>query len=202
MKIELSHQSKFEFVQGISLEVVSNLFSEIHNFHSTYPVAIGFPGITKNNFGNHVILYGSEQNLKSLLNTDSLFSLLSDYTPVGLLETIKPVKIKSDTKYFNFKRIRICDKTKPSYIRNVIQHKKHGGEGSLRDKIMKLHNLGLTTEQIQVELFQKPKVPFIKMFSKSTNSTMPLGVSVEKSPTNIVGEFDAYGLSNTATLPV
>lgn len=181
-----------------NLAAISLVLTQLHLNQSRAPIAIAFPKMQNRNFGSDILLVGSESNLKTQLENPLLQAIIQD---VGVRTAIKARKNTGVAT--QFRRTRPFDKSKPSYIRNVLKHGAGGAPGGLRHKIRQLAAEGKSVEEIHEILDRndpKPRGAWINFNSCSTRSTFPLGVAREQVADDRPLTIDAFGLTKTGSI--
>ncbi|MDR2050308.1 MAG: type I-F CRISPR-associated endoribonuclease Cas6/Csy4 [Deltaproteobacteria bacterium] len=166
--------------------IMEKLFAKIHlalvELHSS-DIAVSFPEMNerRHSLGHCLRLHGEKDSLSSLVQKAGLAGM-SDYLFTG---EPRPVPEKCA-----FRRI------------SRVQTK--SGVGRLRRRLARRHNLSLeeATARIPDSVAEKTTLPFVRVRSGSSGRFFRLFIRhAPLSDTPIPGKFNAYGLSDTATVP-
>ncbi len=164
--------------------LLNALFSKFHRAvvaHGFGEIGVSFPEYNKD-LGNILRLHGSKDNLSGFLDSNWIKGL-RDYTRVGELAAV-PVKCR----YRTVKRIR----PKMSAARQRRLDARRAARG----------DQGIKAKATNEECFLRLHHPFIRLISQSSGQVFPLFIQhgdLLDSATQ--GNFSAYGLSDTATIP-
>jgi CRISPR-associated endonuclease Csy4 len=148
-------------------------------------IAVSFPEYRKKVFplGSKVRLHASTMEKLESLDIQNWLSKLSDYCHIASIKTIPE---QHSLAVFRRKPIK-------SIENKAKRRAKHLGI-SFDDALEYLKNEGRS----------KPsKLPFVLMESQSSGKrTFSLFIDAQEAQTEVKGDFDCYGLSNKATVPV
>lgn len=167
-------------------QLLSVLYSKLHTAlvaQQTTRIGVSFPGMSASppSLGNRMRLHGTEADLHDLMKVAWL-SGMRDHIAVSDMESVP-----ADAKHRRVKRIQV----------------KSNAE-RLRRRLMRRHGLDETQarERIPDSAARHLKLPFLHLNSTSTGQRFRL--FLEHGPVQDIprpGVFNAYGLSNTATVP-
>ena len=167
-------------------QLLGALYAKLHRTlvaNNSTGIAVCFPGhqIKPPSLGTSLRLLGSQPALQALTGTDWL-SGMRDHVKVSALASVP-----SDAAHRPLRRVQA--KSNPE---------------RLRRRLMKRHGLDEThaRERIPDSAAETLHLPFVQLRSGSTGRTFRLFLSLgptQHAPT--VGEFNAYGLSQNATVP-
>jgi len=167
-------------------QLLAALYAKLHRAllpSNTANVAVCFPGyqLRPPSLGTGVRLFGSSAALTALTSADWLKGV-RDHTEVGAI-----ADVPADVAYRALRRVQT--KSNPERLRRRLM-KRHGlNEGQARERIP-----DSTAEML--------KLPFIQLHSNSTGHQFRLFLSLgPEQPIAFPGDFNAYGLSRTATIP-
>lgn len=181
--LDIQLQPDPDFVPAM---LMNALFSKLHRVLVENPqlaVAVSFPeySLSPLGLGNCLRLHGNQQDLESLQNTTWLKGMRDH---VACKET---QAVPSSTKHVLVKRVQ----TKSNIERLVRRYAKHKNisEEEARSHYQKAEP-------------KKLRLPFINLNSQSSGQKFSLFIK-QSQPQEIpqAGEFNRYGLSQTATLP-
>ena len=166
--------------------LLSSLYTKLHRElapSNKIGIAVCFPGhqLHPPTLGTRMRLLGSRPALQSLSDTDWLTGM-HDYIKVSAL-----AEVPIDAPHRTLRRVQV--KSNPERLRRRLM-KRHG-----LDKMQ-------ARERIPDSVAETLNLPFIQLQSHSTGQTFRLFLSLDpgqSSPTQ--GEFNAYGLSQNATVP-
>lgn len=166
--------------------VMEAVFGRVHNALAALQrtdIGVSFPEVDEKrpSLGGRLRLHGPEESLRAVLETSGL-SALRDYAACG--------EIAATPATGSFRRVsRVQSKSNPE---------------RLRRRLAARHNLSAeeALERIPDARAQMLTLPFVRVKSKSTGHGYQLFISHGPLQTNpCQGEFSAYGLSATATVP-
>lgn len=167
-------------------QLMGTLYSKVHLAlvtRSSADIAVCFPGQQSKPaaLGNRLRLLGSQAALQALLGADWLGGM-RDHVRIVPMDVVPP-----DAQHRIVRRVQA--KSSPE---------------RLRRRLMKRHNLDAAQarERIPGSAAEFLHLPFVQLRSGSSGQTFRLFLSVGPAmPTATKGEFNAYGLSHTATVP-
>lgn len=170
-----------EFSQSLLL---NTLFAKLHRAlvdRSHNDIGISFPNAQKQ-LGNVLRLHGSRAGLTQFLDGGWQHSMRDHVavSEVGL--------VPANCKYQKIRRVQVKSNVGRLLRRSVAK--------------------GWITEQEAIERLnrsqpQQTKLPYLEVKSHSTRQAFKLFIKLgEPMDTAIAGEFNTYGLSRTATLPI
>lgn len=164
--------------------LMSALFAKIHSALvalNSQQMGISFPKIQvlkTGDLGDCVRAHGSSDNLQLMLPLLSVF----DYAIVGQV-----LKIPALTKQCTVRRVQVD--SNPARLRRRLMKRKNMSEAEARQLIS-----GNTLKRLDL--------PFVTIKSRSTGQMFRLFIEQKQVDTAMSGEFNNYGLSNSATLPL
>lgn len=167
-------------------QLMNALFAKLHialvSMNSTY-IGVSFPGSDLNppHLGTCLRLHGDLSALSALLGSDWLFGMRDHVTP-----TI-PMLVPSDAQHRNVRRIQA--KSSPERLRRRLMHRHDLNEQEAR-------------QRIPDESARFVQLPFVQLRSTSTGQNFR--VFLDQGPLqsiSVSGEFNSYGLSQSATVP-
>lgn len=146
-------------------------------------IAVSFPDHQTNppSLGARMRLLGSQQALQALTATEWLRGM-HDHVKTSSL-----ARVPTDAAHRALRRVQA--KSSPE---------------RLRRRLMKRHGLdeGQARERIPDSAAETLHLPFVQLRSSSTGQTFRLFLSLSaEHPAPVSGEFNTYGLSQTATIP-
>lgn len=187
---ELTHYLEIKAIPQAELTqtmVINHLMQSLHGILPAYngKMAIGFPAYGQlNTLGGIIRLFGSQADITKLHN-----QLLPDsqFTDYALITTVTAVP-ETITGYIRFSRVRAK------------------GKSALKRAKKRLKAQGIWTEDILQRMItkwgaEKLKQPHIHLTSKSTKQAFILWIKRQTFDNPIQGDFNAYGLSQQATIP-
>ena len=176
-----------EFVPTLLMNV---LYAKLHRVLATmqpFNIGVSFPGYAKKekgvkaSLGKVLRLHGTESDLQKLLDS-SWFTGMNDHISVS-----KIYPVPDATKWWAVRRVQAMS--------NVDR---------LRRRQMRRHSL--TEEEVIAKypdtIKEKLALPFVSLKSQSTGGRL-FRLFIQQEEINMLspGSFNAYGLSQTATLP-
>lgn len=167
-------------------QLLAALYAKLHRalvqLQST-DVAVSFPGYADKppGLGKALRLLGQAERLEQLMALPWLTGM-ADHVQVGAVQSVPAVASHA-------RLLRVQAKSSPERLRRR-QMKRHGlTEAQAR-------------ERIPDSAAQTLRLPFLQMRSASTGQVFRLFLRLEaQSPVAVAGDFNAYGLSTTATVP-
>jgi CRISPR-associated endonuclease Csy4 len=149
-------------------------------------VGASFPSASlkpTNSLGNVLRLHGTFGNLESFIGKQWFVSLLG-YVNVG-----KVLLIPSEVKVGSVRRVQIQSSAE-----------------RLRRRFMRRHDVDMATAKLKIPDTASKKntnLPWLQLRSSSTGQEFRLFVEVRiLGGVPVIGEFNRYGLSSTATVPI
>ncbi|HHW7448974.1 type I-F CRISPR-associated endoribonuclease Cas6/Csy4 [Pasteurella multocida] len=179
--IELKAIPQMDMLQS---EVIGHCMQILHQFlpHFEGRVGVAFPayGLGRN-LGGIVRLFANQEDCNQL-HQQLLRSGLSDY---ALISEVSKTPLSTECR---------------SYSR---VHRK--GQSAIRRTEKRLKSQGRWDESIRADMQQRQQnvafFPHCHLKSASTGQRFILAVKENRMPQSCVGVFNAYGLSNSATVP-
>ncbi len=167
-------------------QLLAALYTKLHNALSARTgsgIAVCFPDYRTSplSLGSRLRLLGNEPALKTLMSPDSLGGL-RDHVNVSAAS-----KVPTNATHRALRRVQA--KSNPE---------------RLRRRVMSRHGLDQTQarERIPDTAAEMLHLPFLQLRSGSTGHTFRLFLSLSAAqPKAITGDFNAYGFSQTATIP-
>jgi CRISPR-associated endonuclease Csy4 len=167
-------------------QLLAALYAKLHRVllpNNTANIAVCFPGhqLRPPSLGKGMRLFGSSAALLALISADWLKGV-RDHTKVGDI-----ADVPADVACRALRRVQT--KSNPE---------------RLRRRLMKRHGLneGQARERIPDSAAEMLNLPFVQLHSHSTGQQFRLFLSLgPEQPTASPGDFNAYGLSRTATIP-
>lgn len=163
--------------------IMSELFAKLHfalvKFQNAV-IGISFPNVKKV-LGNCLRLHGSNEDLHKLMGNDWIYSL-RDYVEVSNI-----LPIPEQVQYRVVKRVQVKSSVERLRRRSIAK-----GWLTKEEAIKK----------ISLDKEKMLKLPFVQLTSTSTGQKFRFFIQhepLQSSP--VVGSFNAYGLSNKATVP-
>ncbi len=163
--------------------LLNTLFEKMHLIlaeQKRTDVGVSFPEISKT-LGDVLRLHGSKEALESVA-AHRFFNAMRDYAQVG----------------------RIMEVPAGAGSGNVTRVQAKSNVERLRRRRMKRH--GISEEQAVNDIpdtaAETLNLPFISLHSRSTGQKFRLYVSQKMCDESRKGEFSAYGLSGSATVPI
>lgn len=166
-------------------QLLDALFAKLHRHLARLQmtgIGVSFPQVDERRptLGRLLRVHGSEADLGQLMSEEWLTGMRDHIHVKGV--TAVPAKVE----YRQIRRVQT--KSSPERIRRR-QMRRHGlSEEEARARIP--DNIGKTL-----------KLPFVSVGSQSTGHRFQLFVEHRPAPVEIIGTFNAYGLSTTATVP-
>jgi CRISPR-associated endonuclease Csy4 len=164
--------------------LMSALFAKIHStlvaLNSKH-IGISFPKmqiLKTGGLGDCVRAHGSSDDLQLLLPLLSVF----DY---AIVKAVSP--IPTSTNYCTVRRVQVDSSL--DCLRRRLMKRKNMSEADARQLIS-----GNTLKRLDL--------PFVTIKSRSTGQMFRLFIEQKQVDTAMSGEFNNYGLSNSATLPL
>lgn len=187
---ELTHYLEIKAIPQTELTqtmVINHLMQSLHGILPAYngKIAIGFPAYGQlNTLGGIIRLFGSQADITQLHKQLLQSNQFTDYS---LITTVTNVP-QLITSYTRFSRV----------------HTK--GMSALRRAEKRLKAQGIWTQDILQRMItkwgaEKLKLPHIHLTSKSTNQAFILWIKKQTLNNPVKGDFNAYGLSQQATIP-
>ena len=166
--------------------LLSTLYGKLHLTlvpNNSAGIAVCFPGyqIKPPSLGTSMRLLGSRAALQALTIT-SWLSGMRDHVKVGELDLVP-----ADATHRMLRRVQA--QSNPERIRR---------------RLMKRHGLDQTQARLRIpdSAAEMLKLPFVQLRSRSNGGAFRLFLSLTaKELTPTLGEFNAYGLSQNATIP-
>ena len=166
--------------------ILERLFDKIHlalvEMHSS-DIGISFPEVNEihHSLGHHLRLHGKKDNLSALVQKAGLAGM-RDYLSIGEAQPVP----------------------ENCAFRKISRVQTKSGVERLRRRLAKRHNLSLeeAAARIPDSAAEKTDLPFIRVRSRSSGQFFCL--FIRHGPvgnTQTLGNFNAYGLSDTATVP-
>ncbi|MWN05122.1 type I-F CRISPR-associated endoribonuclease Cas6/Csy4 [Gilliamella sp. Pas-s95] len=182
--LELRAISQIEITE---VDVMNQVMQSLHQILVNHQgnIAISFPCYrVHQTLGGVIRLLGSEQELQNLKADIQQKSTISDYALLMPI-TIVPTTIKG---YLRFSRVN------PK------------GQSALRRAEQRLTAQGKWTPEVKNKMIEKwgsvhLQYPHFHLHSKSTGQKFILWIKQEKCREPVQGNFNSYGLSQTATVP-
>ncbi len=147
---------------------------------SSTDIGVSFPEFDKKYLGSCIRVHGIQAVLINLMGTGWLKGL-RDYTEQS---EIQPTPVT--TQYCLVKRIQTKSNVERLYRRSI-------SKGSITEELAK--------EKISSNQGRTLNLPFLELQSSSTKQKFSLFIKHEPQEKAVVGKFNTYGLSNTATIP-
>ena len=180
--LEIQLQPDPDFVPAM---LMNALFSKLHRALVESPklaVAVSFPeySLSPLGLGSCLRLHGNQQDLDSLQSTAWLTGM-SDHVTYKKLQAVP-----SDAKHIVVRRVQV----KSNVGRLVRRYAKHKNisEEEARSHYQKAEP-------------KKLRLPFITLNSRSSGQRFLLFIKQSQQKISSRGEFNRYGLSQTATIP-
>lgn len=167
--------------------VMSAVFEQIHQSlvaMKTNRVGLSFPAATNTHIGNKIRLHGVETELTGLMSLGRLDQF------DGYLEKTDLLTVPVDTKFRIIRRKRIQTRVSPSQIK----------------RYMKRHNVSeIEAKEFfgNKEMQVSGRFPYLTVQSQSSGGLL-FNLCIDQGTETsepLPGEFNAYGLSSTATVP-
>ena len=172
-----------EFVAN---HLMSALYAKLHRAlaaQSTPAIGVSFPGVgvAAHDLGTCLRLHGDEASLAALLATDWL-SGMRDHVTLSV-----PSRVPDTAQHRRVRRVQF--KSSPERLRRRLMRRHNLNEQQARDRIP--DNIACFTA-----------LPFLQLRSTSTGQNFRLFLEHgEIQPGAVAGAFNAYGLSQSATIP-
>lgn len=186
----LTHYLELKAIPQIEMPqptVINHLMQLLHNLLPAYNGKIGlsFPAYGQlNTLGGIIRLLGSEMNINKIHTQITQSHHFVDYTLITPIQQI-PQDIKS---YVRFKRIR---KKGKSDLRRAEK----------RLKLQEKWTISIGQAMIEKWGGELLTLPHIHLISGSTKQSFTLWIKQQRFNNPIEGLFNAYGLSQNATVP-
>ena len=168
-------------------QLVASLYSKLHRAlaaRTSIQIAVSFPGYSLSplQLGDRMRLIGTPIDLEPMAALDWLGGMRS-FVTVGAIQEV-PV-------YATHRSLRrVQAKSNPERVRRR-QMRRHG----------------ITTEEARLRIpdasAEKLRLPYVQLSSSSTGQQFRLFLKLgSPAPTAVAGNFNAFGLSSTATIPI
>lgn len=167
-------------------QLLSVVFSKLHRAlvaHATTEIGVSFPGANERapHLGSRVRLHGSLQALVALMTHDWLKGV-RDHIEITL-----PLPVPANAKHCTVRRMQV--KSSPERSRRRLVRKKGVSEQE-------------AMVRIPDEAAQVCELPYLHLRSTSTGQNFRLFIAHGPAqPIAVTGSFNAYGLSQSATVP-
>lgn len=187
----LTHYLELRAIAQIEIkqvDVINQIMQSLHQIFVTTRgnIGISFPAYSANQrigLGGVIRLFGSEQELQKVEETINLSSI-SDYV---WMQAIMPLP-SNVSSYLHLSRVR------------------QKGQSDLRRAEKRLTAQDKWSQQVKNSMIEKwgsviLTYPHVQLTSKSTGQQFMLWIKQQKCKQQVEGTFNAYGLSQTATVP-
>jgi CRISPR-associated endonuclease Csy4 len=143
--------------------------------------------------GDMLRLHSSQQSLENLQNQNWLGGL-SGYCQIS---DILPIP-ENITGYQNISRVRVKGSMSEADLRAKIKHKK------LQEELNNDVKINAYIQQYRKEMFKRSLTnPYLELTSTSTQQRYRIYLQFNDiTQHQVIGEFNAFGLSKTATIPL
>ena len=180
--LDIKLQPDPDFVPSM---LMNALFSKLHRAlveNTQLTIGVSFPeySLSPLGLGGCLRLHGKQQDLESLLSTSWLTGMLDHV----VFETV--LAVPSNTSYITVKRVQ----AKSNLERLIRRSAKR--KGISEEEARKAY---------QAAKPEKLRLPFLTLNSQSSGERFSLFIKQEKQEKPQSGEFNRYGLSQTATIP-
>ncbi|MDX2053252.1 MAG: type I-F CRISPR-associated endoribonuclease Cas6/Csy4 [Polyangiaceae bacterium] len=166
-------------------QLMSALFMKLHRVlarTSAGNIGVSFPAVNEDapHLGNTLRLHGTAQAFELLMREPWLTGM-RDHISIGGVAAVP-----SNVAYRRVRRVQA--KSNVERVRRR-QMKRHGwSDAEARERIPRTAERTLS-------------LPYLQLYSESTGHKFPLFLRHEAAESSTPGVFNAYGLSDTATLP-
>lgn len=165
--------------------LMNALFSKLHRAlveNTQLAIAVSFPeySLSPLGLGGCLRLHGKQQDLESLKNTRWLTGMLDHV----VCETVQAAP--SSAGYISVQRVQAKSNVE-RLVRRSVKRK-----GISEEEARKAY---------QAAKPEKLRLPFLTLNSQSNGERFSLFIKQEKQEKPQIGEFNRYGLSQTATIP-
>lgn len=144
-------------------------------------IAVAFPGYSSTSLGRTMRLMGGRMELQGLIESEWLGGI-RDYVRIGPV-----LEIPLNARHRALRRVQA--KSSPERLRRRLS-KRHGLDESQ------------ARTRIPDDAIEKVRLPFVQLRSRTTRQTFPLFLRLgPDEPAPVEGAFNAYGLSQVATIP-
>jgi CRISPR-associated endonuclease Csy4 len=172
-----------EFPSSIIMNLLYNKLHKVLVQTGSTDIGLSFPDFDhkRNRFGERLRLHGSHVHLKNLIDNLSLSALL-DHLRVGDVQEI-PQRVN----YVTVRRVQCKSSAERIRRRQIKRH-----QLSEEDALIRIPD----TVQKQLTL------PYVTLKSDSTGQSFRLFIKQQEAGNSEMGTFNAYALSNQATVPM
>ena len=184
----MSHYIEFlilpdpEFPESIIMNLLYNKLHKALVQTATTDIGVSFPDFDqkRNRLGERLRLHGSDVQLNHLVANLPLTALL-DHLRVGEVQEV-PKRVS----YVTVKRVQ-CKSSAERMRRRLLK----------RCQLSEEDALNRIPDSVQKQL----PLPYITLKSDSTGQSFRLFINQQEAENSEIGTFNAYGLSNQATVP-
>lgn len=164
--------------------LMSALFAKLHRILvqlSSTDIGVSFPVISPSHLGNVMRLHGGKQALDNLM-AQSWLTGMRDHSELSGIHTVPEITTRCRVQ-------RVQAKSNAERLRRRYQ-KRHSGETQ-----------ETLAQRIPDGIEQRLSLPYVRLKSLSTGQDFPLFIHQHSVNESQAGTFNAYGFSQTATLP-
>ena len=163
-------------------------FTQIHLALVEYgkgDIGVSFPGYQESHFplGDRLRLFGYSINNLENLKIDTWMNKLQDYLYISEIKQV-PEDIATHVRF-------VRRQPKIDFMKRVAKQAKR-------------HNKTIKEALEHFKNYDKDnylKLPYINMYSQTHKENFPLFIDKIDEPSSLIGKFDTYGLSKSATVP-
>jgi CRISPR-associated endonuclease Csy4 len=172
-----------EFPSSIIMNLLYNKLHKALVQTGNNNIGVSFPDFDnkRNQFGERLRIHGSDVHIKNLIANLSLAALM-DHLRVGNVQEV-PKRVS----YVTVKRVQCKSSAERIRRRQIKRH-----QLSDEDALTRI------PDSVQKQL----TLPYVALKSESTGQSFRLFISQQSAGNQIAGTFNAYGLSDNATVPM